>query len=248
VVHDHKPFGLLTFRQVMAKSSNVGIIQVAQLVGPTALYQGILRSGFGQRTGIRLPGENPGSVPHPSIWSGRTIGSIPMGQEVGVTPLQLLLGIAAIASGGLRPQPRIVERLLDESGISVALEPAAAPQRSFSAATAALLSEMLEGVVVSGTGKRAAVPGYRLAGKTGTAQKIGASGGYERGRYIASFAGFGPLPDPRFAAIVVLYEPEGAAYHGGDVAAPVFREVAAAFLRLWRIPRTEPPPAVGATT
>ena len=248
VVHDHKPFGLLTFRQVLMKSSNVGIIQVAQRVGPAALHQALVTSGFGQRTGIRLPGENSGSVPHPSSWSGRTIGSIPMGQEVGVTPLQLLLGVAAIAGGGLRPQPRIVERLLDESGISVAVEPLGAPARSFSAETAAMLTEMLEGVVLEGTGKRAAVPGYRLAGKTGTAQKIGESGGYERGRYVASFAGFGPLPDPRFAAIVVLYEPAGLAYHGGDVAAPVFAEVAAAFLRLWRIPPTEPPPSAEART
>jgi cell division protein FtsI (penicillin-binding protein 3) len=248
VVHDHKPFGTLTFRQVLSKSSNVGIIQVAQLVGPEPLYHQILRNGFGKRTGIRLPGENPGVVPNPANWSGRTIGAIPMGQEVGVTPLQLLLAIASIANGGLQPQPRIVERMLDESGISVAVEPQGPMERSLSSATAATLTEMLEGVVLDGTGKRAAVPGYRLAGKTGTAQKIGETGGYEKGRYVASFTGFGPLPQPRFAAIVVLYEPEGAWYHGGDVAAPVFSEVAAAFLRLWRIPPTEPLPSSGART
>ncbi len=223
VFHDHKGYGLLSFGQILEYSSNVGAAKLGLRLGEQRLYESLRNFGFGSRTGIDLPGEIVGLVRDWHEWSGLSIGAISFGQEVGVTSMQILTAINSIANGGYRVRPTLVDRIIDANGD---LAKVTTPERVrlMSPETAKAVSDAFEGVVLRGTGKRAALEGYRAAGKTGTAQKI-VDGRYSPNKYVSSFIGFAPLPHPRITILVQIDEPKGAHY-GGDVSAPFFQKIA----------------------
>jgi cell division protein FtsI (penicillin-binding protein 3) len=225
VVHDHKRFGILTLAEALEKSSNVAAIKLGLRVGDEGMYDYITRFGFGSKTGIELPGETAGLVRNVKRWQPSSIGSIAMGQEVGVTPVQMVAAFGALANDGVRIAPHIIREVRNEAG-TVVYQPQPEQRRVISADTAVSLRGMLEGVTLHGTAKKAQLDGYSAAGKTGTAQKIDPkTRAYSRTKFVGSFVGFAPVSNPQVVIIVVIDEPQGA-YHGGDVAAPVFREVA----------------------
>jgi cell division protein FtsI/penicillin-binding protein 2 len=224
-IKDHKPFGDLTFTQIMAKSSNVGAIKTGLRLDDTYFYDTIRRFGFGEKTGVRLPGEQRGLLSTPDKWSKLSKPSISMGQEITVTPLQMLAAVAAVANDGVAMSPWLARSLRDGETGAITYNQPPAPRRVISSRTARTLTRILEEVVLTGTGRAAAVPGYQVAGKTGTAQKPDPDDrrkGYLKGSHIASFVGYAPSRNPRLAAIFVLDDPGVEAYHGGDVAAPAF--------------------------
>jgi len=239
IIHDH-PYGMLTAAQALAKSSNVAAIKLGMRLGNERLAGYIERFGFGRRTGIELPGESRGLFQPASEWGPTTIGSIPMGHEIGVTAVQAAAAYACIANGGEWVKPHLVNRVTSSSG-DVLDEHQPERRQVVSEATAATLKAMLEGVVVHGTGKAARMGGYSAAGKTGTAQKIDeATGRYSQTRYVASFAGFAPVENPEVVCVVSLDEPVGA-HVGGTVSAPVFARVVADTLRVLGVqPENDP--------
>ncbi|HJZ68046.1 MAG TPA: penicillin-binding protein, partial [Blastocatellia bacterium] len=239
IVHDH-PYGVLTAAQALAKSSNVAAIKIGMQLGNERLARYIEKFGFGRRTGVELPAESRGLFQPASEWGPTTIGSIPMGHEIGVTAVQAVAAYACIANGGEWVKPHLINRISSPSG-----DPLEAPQierrQVVSEATAATLKAMLEGVVVQGTGKAARMGGYRAAGKTGTAQKIDEkTGRYSQTRYVASFAGFAPVDNPEVACVVSIDEPAGV-HLGGAVAAPVFARVVADALHALGVPPENDP-------
>jgi len=237
VIHDQKPFGRLTVERVVAESSDVGAIKLGLRLGEERLYRYMRSFGFGAEAGVELPAEERGLIKPPARWSGISIGEISMGQEVGVTALQVTSAYSAIANGGILFQPRIVRDVfLGET--HDALRPAAG-RRVVSQQTAELMKEMLAEAVESGTGVPARPAGYSAAGKTGTAQKIDASGTYSKSHYIASFAGFAPVRQPAITILVIIDSPAGAIY-GGEVAAPVFRSIAEQTLGYLNVPQDNP--------
>jgi len=225
VIHDHKRFGLLTIAEALAKSSNVAAIKLGLRVGDATMYDYIKSYGFGSKTGIELPGETSGIVRNVQRWQPSSIGSIAMGQEVGVTPVQMVAAFGALANDGVRIAPHLIREVRNADG-AVVYSAQPEQRRVISADTAVALRGMLEGVTLNGTAKKAQLDGYSAAGKTGTAQKIDPkTKAYSHTKFVGSFVGFAPVSNPQVAIIVVIDEPSGA-YHGGDVAAPVFREVA----------------------
>lgn len=225
VVHDHHPFGSLTIAEALAKSSNVAAIKLGMRVGDPGMYDYIKRFGFGSKTGIELPGETNGILRKVERWQPSSIGSIAIGQEVGVTPVQMVSAFGALANDGVRIAPHLIREVRDAGG-NVVYRAQPEQRRVISAETAIALRGMLEGVTLNGTAKKAQLDGYSAAGKTGTAQKIDPkTRTYSSTKFVGSFVGFAPVSNPQVVIIVVIDEPAGA-YHGGDVAAPVFREVA----------------------
>jgi cell division protein FtsI (penicillin-binding protein 3) len=224
-IRDHTPYGMLTATEALAKSSNVAAIKLGMRLGNEGLYGYMRRFGFGERTGVELPGETRGILRPVPRWHGSSIGSLSIGQEIGVTPVQVAAAFAAIANDGVRVAPHLVREIRDAEGRVVER---ARPEshRVVSAETAQVVRGMLEAVTISGTAKRARLEGYTAAGKTGTAQKIDPqTRAYSKTKHIASFVGIAPVENPSVVIIVVIDEPVGA-YHGGDTAAPVFREIA----------------------
>ncbi|MGB7922180.1 MAG: penicillin-binding protein [Pyrinomonadaceae bacterium] len=225
VIRDHHPFGTLTITDALAKSSNVAAIKLGLRVGNERMHDYMTRFGFGARTGVELPGETMGLVRAVGRWQPSSIGSIAIGQEVGVTPLQMAAAFGALANGGVRVAPHLVREIRAADG-TITFQATPEQRRVVSEKTAEALRGMLEGVTVNGTAKRAQLDGYTAAGKTGTAQKIDPdTKAYSKTKYIGSFVGFAPVSNPAVVIIVVIDEPLGA-YHGGDVAAPIFREIA----------------------
>ncbi|OGX30809.1 MAG: hypothetical protein A2787_07055 [Omnitrophica WOR_2 bacterium RIFCSPHIGHO2_01_FULL_48_9] len=223
ILHDHHPEGILTFSQVIEQSSNIGVTKIAQRLGPYKFYKYAQSFQFGRKTEIDLDGEVQGVLKHPSDWSKTSIGAIPIGQEVVVTPLQLVSAIAAIANDGIYMRPFVVKYVKDNSEqIIRTFEPKAINQ-VISPQTAQRTKKILTGVVDNGTGRKAQINGVAVAGKTGTAQKV-VGGVYSHNKFYASFIGFAPADNPRLAAVVVFDEPHPS-YYGGTVAAPVFQEV-----------------------
>jgi membrane peptidoglycan carboxypeptidase len=224
-VHDHTAFGTLTITEALAKSSNVAAIKLGLKLGDERMYDYIRRYGFGSRTQVELPGETAGLLRPVARWQPTSMGSIAMGQEIGVTPLQMASAFGAIANDGVRVSPHLVREIRAQDG-TVTFQAQPDKRRVVSAETAQILRGMLESVTVSGTAKKAQVEGYTAAGKTGTAQKIDPkTKTYSMTKHIGSFVGFAPVENPAVVIIVVIDEPAGA-YHGGDVAAPVFKEIA----------------------
>jgi len=224
-IRDHKAFGNLTIADALAKSSNVAAIKLGLRVGDATMYEFITRFGFGSRTGIELPGETPGLLRPVTRWQASSIGSIAIGQEIGVTPLQMAAAFGVLANDGVRVAPHLVREIRTSSGTSVYRSNPEA-RRVVTPETARALRGMLEEVTLHGTAQLAQLDGYSAAGKTGTAQKIDPkTKTYSRTKHVASFVGFAPVENPAVVIIVVIDEPAGA-YHGGDVAAPVFREIA----------------------
>lgn len=226
VLHDHRPHGSLSFEEIIQKSSNIGMAKVGMLLGEEALYRSLRDFGIGGLTGVDLPGEVSGCLRPLSRWSGLSLRSITMGHEVDITPLGLLSAFSALGNGGILLKPRIVERIENSSGQVLQRFGRQVRGRAVSPETARRMLSVLKKVVeAGGTGRRAAIPGFSVAGKTGTAQKLEEGGGYSHSRYRSLFMGMFPFPRPRIAILVVVDEPSRD-YYGGTVAAPVFRRVA----------------------
>ncbi|MBM4122488.1 MAG: penicillin-binding protein 2 [Nitrospira sp.] len=226
VIHDHEKSGWITFAQVIQKSSNIGAAKTAMALGEERAYRYLRAFGFGERTEIDLPGEAAGLVKEPRDWGRRSLASIAIGQEIGVTALQLVTAASAVANGGWLMKPYVVSDIRSSQGQVVAQFGPQVRRRPISAETARTLTGIMEGVVTNGTGSRAAVSGFRVAGKTGTAQKIDPqTGAYSSTLFVGSFTGFVPAEDPRLAIVVIVDEPHAEAW-GGVVAAPVFRKIA----------------------
>lgn len=220
----------MTVGQILARSSNIGAVTIGLEIGATKFSKWIERFGFGKKTGVQFPGEEHGIVPKLSEYSGATMGNLPMGQGAAVTPMQMVQGYTAIAHDGIERPPQLVKRVGEEQ----IHEPKG--HRVISAKTASEVREMLEGVLgPEGTASEVSVPGYSLAGKTGTAQ-VAENGGYSETKYVASFIGFAPAMHPKFLAAVIVDQPEGEIY-GGSVAAPAFGEIAAFSLPYLGVPQ-----------
>jgi cell division protein FtsI/penicillin-binding protein 2 len=233
VVHDAELRGTerFTVAQILSRSSNVGAVTLAEMLGKTRLLDWIHRFGFGKPTGIDFPGESAGLLP--SYWSGSTIGNVPIGQGIAVTPIQMASVYAAIANKGEWEEPHLIQRVQGQS------QHGWRHRRIVSRRIAAQLMTMLKGVVAEGTGTYAAVPGYQVAGKTGTAQTPDGHGGYASGKYVASFVGIVPASSPRLVISVKVDDPQGAIF-GGVVAAPAFEQIASAALQYLEIPPDAP--------
>jgi len=232
VIHDHSRYAALSMEDVLARSSNIGAINIGLTVGDRNLYNYILRFGFGKKTGISLPGESSGMVRPLRVWDKSSIGSVAMGHEIGVTALQLAQACSVIASGGFLVKPRLT---LDA--------PVARPVRVLKPDTAITMRRMMEGVVIKpyGTGhKYARLLGYTSAGKTGTAQIYDSKIHEYTHLYNASFMGFAPVTNPAIVIVVTINGTEGTDGYGGPTSAPVFREVAAAGLRVMDVPKDLP--------
>ena len=225
ILHDHKAHGWLTFREVVEQSSNIGTVKVAQILGPDIIYKYIKLFGFGNKTGIDLPGEISGVAKPPRAWSKISIAAIPIGQEVGVTALQLASAISVIANGGQLMKPYIIKEIRDKQGEALKRYQPQLVNKAISLDTANRIKKILTGAVEEGTGKMAKMEGFTAAGKTGTAQKLEPNGTYSHSKFIASFIGFAPAEDPVVTIVVCLDEPHPY-YFGGVVAAPVFKNVA----------------------
>jgi cell division protein FtsI (penicillin-binding protein 3) len=208
----------MSVAEILSRSSNVGSVRLAQALGSERLDKWIRRFGFGRRTGIEYPGETRGIVHPREKWSGTTIGNVPIGQGIGVTPVQMAAAYGALANGGVWVQPHLVRRVGDDKA------PPPQRRRIVPRSVAEHVLRMLQGVVRDGSGYRAAVDGYQVAGKTGTAEKPDERG-YGTGNYVASFVGIVPAGAPRLAILVLVDEPKGQ-YYGGMVAAPAFRDLA----------------------
>jgi cell division protein FtsI/penicillin-binding protein 2 len=215
----------LTVARILAQSSNIGAVKIGMRLGPTRFDSWVRKFGFGEPTGVDLPGESPGIVLHPKQYSGSSMGNLPIGQGIAVTPIQMAQAYTAIANGGVMHQPYVVQG--DEK----------AGKRVLAKSTATQVAKMLEGVLgPGGTASEAAIPGYTLAGKTGTAQKPDpVNGGYSKYKYVASFIGFAPATNPRLLVAVMVDEPQGAIF-GGVVAAPAFQKILSFALPYLKIP------------
>jgi cell division protein FtsI (penicillin-binding protein 3) len=235
VIHDAEERGTVNYSvaQILAHSSNIGAIELAEMLGRTRISKWISRFGFGRVTGIDYPGESPGIVLAPGKWSGSTIGNVPIGQGIAVTPVQMAAAYAAVANGGIWSRPHLVDH------VAGGARPSLYRRRLVSPRIAKELMLMLKDVVAEGTGQTAAMPGYQVAGKTGTAQKPDSHGGYATGRYVASFVGIVPASRPRFVVLVTVDEPQGAIW-GGVVAAPAFQQIARFDLQYLEVPPDAP--------
>src|SRR3954470_1613798 len=237
-IRDHKKFGDLTVSQILEHSSDVGAIKLGLRLGEERFDRYIRGFGFGTQTGIELPGETRGITKPVSRWSKVSIGAISMGQEIGISPVQLISMVSTIANDGMYTPPRIVAGTRDPNDPAAKVVFHRASQRRVvSTVTAVQMKKMLEGVVLFGTGKKSNLEGYTSAGKTGTAQKADpATGGYSKTKYVASFAGFAPAYDPAITIAVILDSPVGP-HEGGQVAAPVFKAVAQQTLAYLNVPQ-----------
>ena len=219
----------MSVRQIVERSSNIGTITIAQRLGEGRLASWIERFGFGKTTGIDFPGESPGFALPRDEWSGSTIGTVPIGHGIAVTPIQMARAYSAVANGGVLVRPRLIERV---DGKAVGERRGS---RIVSREVSTKMLSMLRGVVVEGTGTEAAIPGYTVAGKTGTAAKIDPDGRYSHSRYVASFVGLVPATKPRLVIMVMVDEPSGSIY-GGEVAAPAFKQIARFNLQHLEVP------------
>jgi cell division protein FtsI (penicillin-binding protein 3) len=240
-IRDSKPHGLLPVWGVLAESSDVGAIKIALRLGEERFYKYIRSYGFGQQTGIELPGETRGLTKPVSRWSKVSIAAISMGQEIGISPIQLTGLISTFANDGVWVAPRILTRKIEPQGTpkTVAFHPGPS-HRVISSETAAKMRAMMQKVVLEGTGRKAILEGYSSAGKTGTAQKVDpATGAYSKTKYIGSFAGFAPVNNPQIVVAVILDSAVGL-HQGGQVSAPVFRRVSQQVLEYLHTPHDLP--------
>ena len=243
VVHDTHDYGVLSFTDVIVKSSNVGAIRIGLKLGAERLGRYVRRFGFGTRLSPDLGGESAGIVWDPARWSEDALASVAMGYQISVTPLQMAAAVSTIANGGNLIQPRVVKALTTADGVRTGVQPRVL-RRAILASTADELTTIMEGVVARGTATVAKIPGYTIAGKTGTAHKL-EGGHYSPSDYNASFVGFIPSRKPAATIIVVIDSPHGAhGYYGGTVSAPVFKRIAEATMRYLGVGPNLSPPAV----
>ncbi|HSA60524.1 MAG TPA: penicillin-binding protein [bacterium] len=240
VIHDHEKYGMLSVRQIIKVSSNIGIYKVGKKLGKKLFAETVEKFGFGRKTGIDYPGEIAGSVRPSKSWQEIDFANISFGQGLLTTPLQLASAYAAFANGGVRMKPYVVSRVTDAEGRTIQKNDPEEAARVVGPATARLMLQIMKGVTEEGgTATRAALPGYTVAGKTGTAQKV-VNGKYSHDKFVSSFVGVVPADAPRFVVLVMVNEPKGEIY-GGLVAAPVFKEIAwAALTDLGVPPETSP--------
>lgn len=225
VLHDHDPFGRLSVTDIIAESSNIGAAKIGIALGPKRLRETAAAFGFGRRTGVDLPAESRGILHALSRWNSFSITSVPMGHEISVTPLQLVVAFAAIANGGSMLRPYVVDRVVESDGAQVRRAEPTVERRAISERVAAELRRMLREVVKTGTGAKAQVEGLDIAGKTGTTQKVDpATKKYSHEKYTSSFVAFAPAEGARICIAVIIDEPQGA-YYGGAVAAPIVGEI-----------------------
>jgi cell division protein FtsI (penicillin-binding protein 3) len=231
VIHDVKPHGWLRFSETMAYSSNICYAKLGMRLDPRQFYRSIKLFGFGSETGVTLPGEVSGIIRRPEDWSGRSLQTLAIGQEIAVTPLQLVMSYAAVTNDGVLMEPRIVEAITDENGQCVRPLPPREIRRVIDSEHARDIRRALRLAVVRGTGKKANVPETLVAGKTGTAEKADPDGnGYLPGVFVSSFVGFFPWDEPSLVGLVILDEPDGI-YYASEVAAPVFARMAERMIR-----------------
>jgi cell division protein FtsI (penicillin-binding protein 3) len=235
VVHDTHNYGALSFTDVIVKSSNVGAIKIGMKLGTERLSDYVARYGFGKSVSPDFPGESPGIVWSPEKWTDSALASVSMGYQIGVTPLQMVAAVSAVANGGEYVEPRVL-RAVYRDDRRFAVQPKIV-RRTISADTAAAMTEIMEGVVERGTGRAAQIPGYTIAGKTGTAAKL-VNGHYSASDWNASFVGFVPSRNPALAIIVVTDSPHTKGHTGGIVSAPVFKRIAEESLRYLGIGET----------
>ncbi len=236
VVHDIHKHGWLSLQQIIKFSSNIGAVKIAEKMGAKNLHRTLLDFGFGQKTGIDFPGETPGSLTHYSTWSKIDTGAISFGHGVSVSALQLVTALSAIANGGNLMKPYLVREIVDQNGKRIHGFKPRKVRRAVSARTAAIVKNILKTVMTEGgTGVNAALDGYTVCGKTGTARKLDENGKYSRNKHTASFVGFAPADSPEVAIVVIIDEPQGQ-YYGGVVAAPVFRQIAQQTLNYLNVP------------
>lgn len=245
-IHDHAKFGVITVTEILQHSSDVGAIKIGLKLGDQEFYKYIRAYGFGQDTGIKLPGESRGIVRPPSRWTPMSIGAVSMGQEIGVTPLQVIAMVSTLADGGVYHTPRLVMDTF--RGAEPDAPPTYTPpagRRVVSPLVANQMKQMMAQVVLAGTAQQAQLNGYTAAGKTGTAQKVDpATHLYSKHNYIASFAGFAPINDPAITMLVILDSPNAdghASHEGGAVAGPVFKAIAEQVLPYLGVPHDVPP-------
>ena len=225
----HK-YGSLSMQEIIAKSSNIGAIKIAQKLGKDSFYEYIRKFGFGEKTNIQLPGVSSGLLGKRNSWNERSLASISFGQEIAVTPLQMVVALSAIANGGTLMEPHIAKALMRDGKIIKEIKPKKI-RRVISKKTSRQMMKILKFVVENGTGKKAAIDGFEVAGKTGTAQKyIRETKSYSKTEFISSFIGYAPADDPRLVILVMIDNPKGR-YWGGVVAAPVFVKIAEKSLR-----------------
>lgn len=239
-MRDHKAEGYLTFREVIQKSSNICTVKIAMRVGEDNLYRAFRDFGFGEKTGVDLPGESPGMIRSPESWSGRSLASLAIGHELLVTPIQLATAFSALANGGWLMRPYLVSEIRGPEGELIQKILPQMRRQVVSADTASRMMSILEGTVAeNGTGIQAAVPGYRVAGKTGTAQKIDPeTGRYSKKETIVSFVGAVPAEDPRLVVLVIVDGPEKKPW-ASQTAAPLFRKIVEPVLQYLEIPPGE---------
>lgn len=240
VLRDHKPFEFLTFPEVIENSSNICMVKINERITSERFYDYIRRFGFGEKSLVDLPGEHPGGIRHPDDWSALSHDSLSIGQEIAVTPVQMVTAFSAIANGGWLLRPRLVDRLVKDD-MAQAFKPERR-RRVLSQDTANRLTSMLVGVVERGTGAQAALDGYLVAGKSGTAQKA-ENGGYSHSKVVVSFIGYAPAEAPRFVMLVMFDEPQKKRW-GGSAAAPVFRSIAKQALHHLQVPPARARPVI----
>ncbi|MBC2735819.1 MAG: penicillin-binding protein 2 [Desulfobacteraceae bacterium] len=242
-VHDTKKHGWLSLQRIVKYSSNIGAVKIGETIGAETLHDTLQRFGFGRPTGIACPGESKGSLGANKKWSTFDVAAVSFGHGVSVSAIQLTAAVAAIANRGILMKPRVVLSVTDARGRAIRTFDPQPLGRAISAKTADAVTRMMEMVLTEGgTGVEAALDGYSACGKTGTAQKIGKDGTYAKDRYVASFAGFTPVEDPRLAILVIIDEPHGDDHYGGTVAAPVFREIAQSALSYLNVRPSERAP------
>lgn len=228
--------GSQTFEEVIQHSCNPGFIEIGLGVGRDAFYKHLRGFGFGAPTGIDLPGEARGILIPEQRATNLNLATMSIGQSIAVTPIQLVAAVGALANGGVLMEPQLVKKVISHDGKVIRESEPQAVRRVISKETAQEVQQLLEDVVVRGTGVNAYVDGYRVAGKTGTAQVVGPTGGYLAGKYVSSFVGFGPVDNPRAVTLVMVVEPQGGIYYGSQVAAPAFRNVMQDVLRYLGVP------------
>ncbi|MBI3999001.1 MAG: serine hydrolase, partial [Candidatus Omnitrophica bacterium] len=223
VIHDVHPYGRLTFSEVLIKSSNIGTVKIGMRLGDKTLYEYIKKFGFGEKTGIDFPGEVNGILRPVNQWSKFSITSIPFGQEVAATAIQMLRAIAVIANGGHVVRPYLLKEIQDANGVTILKKEPVVSEPILKPEVVGAMNQILRRAVLEGTGNRAQIDGVRVAGKTGTSQKIEPGGGYSHKHFVGSFIGYAPAENPMLAMIVSINDPHPY-YYGGTVAAPVFKE------------------------
>lgn len=243
ILRDHHGYGMMDVHGILVKSSNIGSAKIALMMGDQKFYEYVRRFGFGERTGVELPGEIAGLVHPPHRWDKLTITRMPMGHAMAATPLQIVMALSAVANGGKLMAPHIAKGVYDEQGNAIATFPPVEVREVMKPEVAKIVSDALHEVVSErGTARLASVTGYNVAGKTGTAQKVSPHGGYLDGKYVVSFAGYLPAEDPQLAAIVIIDDAKisrGLNY-GGLVAAPIFSRIAERAVRYLDIPPSPP--------